>query len=809
MQDLRFALRSFSRQPVFTIVVLLTLGVGIGGNIAIFSLFYQLLMRPLPYPAADRLVFVWNSYPRMGLPQASVSIPDYLDRSTQAPSFEAATLFTGRSFNLASDGRADQLRALAVTPSFFDTLQRQPERGRGFTAADAEVGADRFAILTFSLWRSRFGADPSIVGRDIRLSGEPYQVVGILPADLELPGRDIALLVPFSFTPAQRTDQERGNEFSQMIARLKPGASIEGSHKEMATIVTRNLERLPERRSFAEASGFRGYAVPIREQLVGDYREPLYLLQGGVLLVLLIACANVANLMLMRMAGRQRELSIRTMLGAAPGRIARQLVTESLLLSFGGAAVGVLLGWAGVRGLLALTAQQLPVTVTASLQPAVVVFAVVLAVLTGLTCGLLPAARVLRGDASATVSDDSARGTTAGRRSTRTHAMLVVAETALALTLLVGAGLLIKSFAGLRGINPGFSPTNVLTASTTLPAAKYATPVARRAFWARALDAVGTLPGVTAAGLTSNVPFSGNVSSGSYSIVGYTPGPGETAPHGRQEIVGGDYFRAMQIPLVAGRLFDERDGPDSPPVVVIDQYLVKRYFAGSDPIGRQIRRGGPTSPAITIVGVVGTVNAIDLGQPVDKERLYYPIAQAPRPMMALMVKTAIAPQSLVAQVRGAVQRLDPEQPLADVRTMDEWLDRSLMTRRAPMMLFAVFGIVALVLAAIGTYGVLAFGVTQRRRELSIRRALGADQRSIMTLVLSQGLRRTAVGAVLGCAGALALGQWLQSQLVGISGRDFNVLSAATVLLLAVSVAACYVPARRAMQLDPAETLRDA
>lgn len=807
MQDVWFAFRSFVRQPVFTIVVLLTLGVGIGGNTAIFSLFYQLMMRPLPYPDAGRLVFIWNTYPRMALPQASVSIPDFLDRSTGAPSIESATLFTVRNLNLSSDGRPDQLRALAVTPSFFTTLQRQPERGRAFTSADAEPGADRSAILTSALWHTRFGGDAAIVGRDIRLGGEQYQVIGVLPADFELPGRDIALLVPFAFTPAQRTDSERGNEFSQMIARLKPGASIAGVRSEMATIVSRNLERLPERRKSAEASGFGGYAVPIRDQLVGDLRQPLYLLQAGVLLVLLIACANVANLMLMRLSARKRELAIRTTLGAARGRIARQLMTESLLLSCGGAVVGIALGWAGVRGLLALTADQLPLAVSGSLQPTVLAFAIVLALLTGLIFGVVPALRVMRDDGGP-MTDDATRASTAGRRSTRAYAALVVAETALALTLLAGAGLLIKSFAGLRAIDPGFSTENVLTASMMLPSAKYASPTARLAFWQRLLETVRTLPGVTAVGISSNVPFSGNVSSGSYAIVGYTPGPGEAAPHGRQDAVGGDYFRAMQIPLVAGRTFDDRDVVDSPPVVVIDQYLVKRYFPTTDPIGRQIRRGGPSSPLITIVGVVGTVNAIDIGQPVDKERLYYPASQVARPNMTLMIKTAIPPAALASQVRAAVQAIDPEQPIADVRTMDEWLSRSLMTRRAPMMLFAVFGVVALVLAAIGTYGVLAFGVSQRRRELSIRRALGASDRSVLALVVGQGMRRALAGAVLGSVGALALGRWLQSLLVGVPSTDLKVLSAATVLLLVVSLLACYVPARRSLQFDPADTLRE-
>ncbi len=809
MHDVRYAIRSLRRQPVFTVVALLTLALGIGGNAAIFSLLYQVLLKPLPYRNPDRLVFVWNGYPKIDLPQASVSIPDYLDRRTQAPSVEDATLFTGANLNLAAEGRPEQLRAMVVTPSFFTTLGIQPMLGRAFRDDDAQVGADHFVILTNGLWRRDFGADPSIVGRDIRLSGEPYRVVGVLPDDAEMPNRDISLLVPFAFTPQQRSDDSRGNEFSQMIARLKPGATIAGFNAEMDTIIQRNAERLPKGRPFWAASGFHGYAVPIRDQLVGDVGTALYILQAGVLLVLLIACANVANLLLMRVSGRQRELAIRTTLGAARGRLVRQLVTESLVLSAGGAVLGLALGVVGVRGLLALAAGQLPGAVDASLHPAVLLFTIGLAVVAGLVFGLAPAVAVLRGNAADFLKEDGGTRGTAGRSATRMRGALVVAETAFALMLLVGAGLLIRSFADLRGVDPGFSPDNVLTATLTLPQATYATPVDRGGFWSRLLDKARALPGVTAVGLTSNIPFSGNVSSGSYNIVGYTPGPGEASPHGRQEVVGGDYFRAMRIPVVEGRTFDDRDAPDAPKVVVIDQYLVKRYFPNTDPIGHQITRGGPGSTPYTIVGVVGTINAIDLGQPVDKERIYYPVTQQPQAMMALMLKTGIAPQTLETEVRQAVQSLDPEQPIANVRTMDEWMSRSLETRRTSMLLLGLFGGVALLLAAIGMYGVLAFAVAQRSRELGIRQALGADRGAILSLVLTQGLRTAGLGIVLGLGGALALTRFLQSQLFGVAPRDPEVLVGVTLLLLAVSAAACYVPARRATRVDPAEALRDA
>lgn len=807
MQDLRYALRTLRKEPLFTAVAVLTLTLGIGANTAIFSLLYQALLRPLPYADAERLVFVWNTYPLMGLPQASVSIPDYLDRKSQAPAIVDATLFTGRSVNLAEGGQPEQLRAMAVTPSFFSTLGRQPFLGRGFTEDEARPDADRFVILSYGLWQSRFAGDRTLVGRDIRLNGQPHRVVGVLPADFQLPSRDIAVLVPFAFTPDQMSDQGRGNEFSSMIARLAPGATIEQLNAQMKTIVDGNLARLPRFQSFAKTSGFGGYAVGIREELVGDARKPLYLLQGVVLAVLLIACANVANLLLMRATGRYRELAIRTTLGAGRWRLIRQLVTEGLLLSALGGLGGVLLGLAGVRALVALSSRLIPGVSDAALYPPVLLFTLALAVATGLVFGVVPALSVIRGNTSALLKEDATRGS-ASRGTTWMRGGLVVVETALALVLLVGAGLLVKSFGRLQDVDPGFSSANVLTTQIALPSSRYADGPARSAFWSRLLEKAAAIPGVTAAGLTSNVPFNGNVSSGSYSIVGYTPGPSEPAPHGRQEVVGGEYFRAMQIPLLEGRVFTDGDTADSPRVVVVDQYLAQRYFAGRSAVGQQLRRGGPQSPTLTIVGVVGTINSIDLGQPVAKERIYYPVSQQPRPGLALVLKAGLDPTDLVAQVRSAVQSIDPEQPLADVRTMDEWVGRSLEGRRTPMLLFALFGAVALVLAAIGIYGVLAFNVAQRVREFGIRQALGANRRAILALVFTQGLRTAGVGLTAGLIASYLLSHYLQSLLFGVQARDWAVFSGVTFVLLAVAALACYVPARRATRIDPMVALRE-
>jgi cell division protein FtsX len=612
MGDIRYAIRSLHKQPVFTAIAVLTLTLGIGANTAIFSLLYRVLLRPLPYRDADRLVFVWNTYPLMGLPQASVSIPDYIDRKTQAPAFEDATLFTMRSVNLTTQGQPEQLRALAVTPSFFTTLGRRPFIGRGFQDDEAQPGADKYAILTYATWTSHFGADPSIVGRDIRLNGESHRVTGVLAADFELPATAIAVLQPFAFTPEQMSDNGRGNEFSQMIARLQPGATIEQANAQMKTIVNRNLERLPARRAFAVSSGFGGYAISLRDQLVGDARAPLYVLQAGVIVLLLIACANVASLLLMRATGRHRELAIRTTLGAGHRRLIRQLLTEGLVLSALGAVAGLAVGWAGVRGLVALSPQEIPGMADASLNPAVMAFTMTLAVITGL-----------------------------GARS------------------------------------------------------------------------------------------------------------------------------------------------------------ASRFAAG-----------GPTSRAFTIVGVAGTINSIDLGEPVAKERIYYPVTQQARPAMALVVKSGVDPKTLVSQVRSAVIAIDPEQPIADVRTMDEWLAQSLEGRRSPMLLLVLFGGVALVLSAIGIYGVLAFAVAQRTREIGIRQALGADRRSILSLVLKQGMSTAAIGVGLGLAGSIALTRYLQALLFGVGAHDVEVYVAVTVLLLSVATVACSVPARRATAVDPNRALRD-
>jgi predicted permease len=807
MQDLRFAVRTLRKQPVFVLVAVLTLALGIGANAAIFSLLYQVLLRPLPYREPQQLVFIWNAYLKAGSEMSRVAIPDYLDRRSDASALQDAALFTDRDLSLSVSGRPEQVKALAVTPSFFSTLGRGPMLGRAFVDADATTGADRFTILTHQTWTSHFGADPAIVGRTVHLNGAEYVVLGVLPADFQIPWpawKDTALLVPFSFTPAQRSDDERGNEFSMMIGRLRDGSSVEQLNAQMQSIVTRLMDRVPARASYMRNSGFTGVAASLHEELVHDVRLSLYLVQGGVLVVLLIACVNVANLLLMRATGRRREFAIRIALGAGRWRIMRQLLCEGAVLSTLGGALGLALGVGAQRALTALTMDQMPPAAATNIQPTVLLFTCLLTLMTTVVFGVLPAMTSGRSTGSS-LKDDSARGTSSPL-TVHLRAMLVVAEIALAVVLLVSAGLLVKSFARVIRVDPGFEPEHVVTAQIALPAERYAASDAKRAFWGRLLDATRPVPEAASIGFVSTLPFSGRSSSGSYTIVGRPFDPTEKLPHAGQDIVGGDYFRAMGIPLREGRFFSDADTATSPRVAIVDQFFADRQFPHESPVGYQINFGSPRN--YTVVGVVGTVKSDDLSRPVPEERIYLNATQLPQATMDVVIKTNVDAAGVVSQLRTIVRAIDPEQPIAAVRTLDEWIDRSLTTRRTPMTLLALFGALALVLSAIGVYGVLAFSVAQRVREFGLRQALGATRGSILSLVLTQGMTTTAVGVAVGFGLSLMLSRYVQSMLFSVGPHDPMVFLAVSALLAVVAATACYVPARRATRVDPMVALRE-
>ncbi len=817
MNDLRLALRSLAKSPGFTAVAVLTLALCIGANSAIFSIVSAVLLKPYPWPDSSRLVYVHNTYPLMGLPRAGCSIPDYLDRRHGVSALAESALFTGASLNLSADGAPERVAGMTVTPSLFPLLQAQPALGRVFTDAEAQVGATKTVVLGDALWRNRFGGDPKIVGRDIRLNGEPYTVVGVMPAGFYFPTPRAQLWVPFSFTDAQKSDTGRGNEFSTMVARLKPGATLAQAQREVDTIHAALRERLPQSKTFWVSSGFGGLVVGFLEDNVADVRAMLWLLQAAVAAALLIGCANVANLLLARASARERELAIRAALGAGRFRLIRQLLTESLLLFLLGGALGLVVALWGIGAMNSLGVGDMPRGFGVTLDARVFAFTMVCALGTGLGFGALPAFTATRGDPAGALKEAGTRATT-NRRHLNLRGALVITEIALSLMLLATAGLLTKSFRRLQEVSPGFRATNVLTASLSLPAAKYDTPEKQNAFHDAVLTRVIALPGVTAAGFTSNLPFTPNNSSGTYGIDGYTPPAGQPAPHGQMRQVSPGYFSALGIPVLRGRLFTTQDNRVGERVVVIDRVLADRYWPalnasngpGADPIGQRISRGRDAQGNVllwTIVGVVAPVKSKNLEDPVTKETLYFPYAQSPNRFVTLVAKTEVAASGITAAVRAAVLALDPDQPLFDVKTMELRLDESLRSRRAPMLLLGLFSGVAVLLAALGVYGVLAFSVGQRTNEFGLRMALGATRANILGLVLRQSAPLIVYGVALGLAGYFALSTVIAKLLFGVAATDPATLIIAPVLLALVAVAASYLPARRATRVDPIVALR--
>jgi len=808
MSVLTFALRRLSKCPGFTAVVLLTLALCIGANSAIFSVVSAVLLQPLPYPEPDRLVTVNNSYPKSNLARAGVSIPDYLDRVERAPSIESAALITWESFNLADGDRPTRVMALKATPSLFSMLRATPALGRVFDESEARPGNDRVVVLGHAMWKDHFGGRTNLLGESIRLHGVSHTVIGVMPAGFEFPQPEVKLWVPFAFTPEQRSDQERGREFSAMYVRLKPGATPAGLQQECATIIGQNLERLPEARSWVETTGFSAVVTPVLEETVGNLRKMLWLVQAGVVAALLIGCANVGNLLLTRVMSRQRELAIRSALGAGHWRIVREIGLESLLLF----TAGGLLGWGvaawGLSAADGLGITSLPRGQTVRLDLRVFLFTLATVGVAAATFGLLPAWQGARADAAEALRDGGGR-TSAGRSQLRLRHVLVVSEVALAVMLLATAGLLYHSVARLQRQRPGFDAESVLTARLTLPEVKYPEDSQRLDFADRLVSALGALPGVTDVGFTDVIPFGYSNSQGTYHIAGYEPPQGQPAPHGQMRSVSAGYFGALRIPLLRGRGFTTSDTEGAAPVVIIDRVLADRYFPGQDPIGRQIYRGAnEPGNRRTIVGVVAPVKQRGLDDQTSKETVYFPYHQRPVESFTLVVRSATSPEALIRSLRQTLRGLDPEQPLFDVQTLEARIEGTLKSHRLPMRLLALFGGMALLLAALGVYGVLAFHVSQRTQEFGIRGALGASARDLLVLIFSQGLRLVVLGVVLGIAGYLAISRLLQTLVFEITPLDPLALLPGPMVLLAFAALACWLPARRAAQVDPMTALRN-
>lgn len=808
LPDLSLAFRTLAKSPGFTVLAVATLALCIGANSAIYSVVHAILLKPYPWPDSDRLVYCYNTYPLMGLPDAGISIPDYLDRQASVRGFADTAMFTNLSFNLAAAGVPERITGQRVTPSLFTTLQTHAAHGRVFTDADAQPGADHVVVLSHALWRNRFGADPGLVGQTIRLNAEAYTVLGVMPAGFYFPNPRVQAWVPFTFLPAERTDDERGNEYSTMIARLAPGATAATVQRELDAIQARNAERLTGSREFFKSSGFGGATTGFLEQNVGRVRAMLWLLQVGVAAALLIGCANVASLLLARAIARERELAIRAALGAGRARLVRLLLTESLLLFLGGGGLGLLVAWWGMAGLGHLGLATLPRAEGVELNGAVFAFTLLSALLTGVAFGALPAWSASRADAATALKEAGTRGS-AGRRTVFLRAALVVGEIALAVLLLSTAGLLVRSYARLMDEPPGFRPGGVLTARLDLPEARYPHPEQRTAFAHAALAALRGLPGVQTAGLTNVLPFTGNNSSSTYASPDIVVPAGAPLPHAQQRSVDPGFFPTLGLTLLRGRLFTDADAGAAQKVVIVDRLLADKYWPGQDPLGKRLHHGGDAAGPTewVIVGVVAPIKFQSLEEDVRKETIYFPFAQRPGTNLSLVVRTTGDPGRLAEAVRAAVRAADPEQPVFDLKTMQERMDDRAQPRRAPMVLLLLFSGVALLLAMLGVYGVLASTVAQRTNEIGVRLALGAPAGAIATLVLRQGAGLVVLGVAGGLLAYAALSTLLGRLLYGIAPFDPLTLLLAPLALAVAAAAACLLPVGQALRVNPIAALR--
>ncbi|HJQ24976.1 MAG TPA: ABC transporter permease [Blastocatellia bacterium] len=796
-QDLRFAVRVMAKQPVFTLVAVLTLSLGVGATTAIFSVVNAVLIRRLPISDPERVVTIHNQLPKLNLPRTSVSALHYIDYSNQPDVFESTAALGQRSFNLTGVEAPLRLQAGRVTASFLPMLGVTPLVGRAFTDEEDRFGNQHVALLSHNLWKRLFNADAGAIGQTLQLDGEGYQVIGVLPASFAELYPYIDLWIPMAFSPRELSEERRWSLAYSMLARLKPGVTLSQAQAAMSS--------LSQSKKGPNTDDSNIEVRSLVEEQIGDVRQPLYILLAAVGVVLLIACANIANLLLARASVRSREMAIRAALGAGRRRIIRQLLTESVLLGISGGVLGVLFAAWGMSALVAMAPADLPRVGEARLDARVLVFTLVVSLASGIIFGLMPALVASKTDLVSSLKE-SGRSDTASPSRHRLRRTLVVAEVSLAVVLLIGAGLLLRSFAKLLNVSPGFDPHNVLTLRWSLPRTQYgdAPQVAR--FANAVLERVTATPGVEHAAVAFQPPFMGNDNS-MFSIRDRQAGPDAPPPHADYLYVTWDYFRTMGIPLIKGRLFESSDMRIQNPIgdgsaVIIDEALAKRFWPDRDPIGANLGWGSQ-GPWATIVGVVGTAHPKDLIQQ-PEGTIYFPWYLG---SSALVVRTTDDPHRLVQTIREQVQAVDANLPVYDVKTMDERLARSLEARRFAVTLLGVFAALALLLAAIGLYGVIAYLVTQRSHEIGIRVALGASRADVLRLVLGQALQLALIGIGVGLAAALALTQFMSSLLFGVSPTDPLTFAAICIILTAVALLASYIPARRATRIDPMVALR--
>ncbi len=798
-QDLRYGARKLRKSPGFSLVAVMTLALGIGANTAIFSVVNAVLLRPLPFEQPEQLVRVFGTNARRNSFSRPHSYMNFSDLRAQNQSFEAMAAYTGATAALSGDDAPEQITGVISSGDIFRVLKAQPLMGRLLAPEDERPGGSAVAVISHGLWQRRFGGDPEIVGRLIKLDGREREIVGVTPADFSFEFVTGAADFWMPIDPAAGPYQSRGSIFLEAIGRLKPGVPLEQASADLAAAASRLEQQYQD-----SNAGIGVRLAAAQEDLVGDVRPTLLVLLGAVGFVLLIACANVANLLLARSAGRHREIAVRRALGAWRGRIVRQLLTESLLIAFAGGLLGLLFALWGVKLLSAFVPENVPRFGETSLDLRVLGFTLAASVLTGLLFGIAPALHSSRFDLNEALKEGG-RGGTDGRSRTRVRSLLIVSEVALSLVLLVGAGLLIKSFVKLRNTDPGFDPSNTLTASLSPDPVRYDTAEKVTDFHRRLAERVRALPGVESVGGVTPLPLSENNYSFSFSVVGQPPLPPGQQQSASARFVSPDYFRAQGVPLRAGRVFTEQDKADAPDVIIVNEAFARRYFTGVAPLGQRLRLGVNNIEG-EVVGVVGDIRGASLATTPAPE-YYVPAAAVSFGDMTLVVRTANDPASLTPALRKVVAEMDKELPLYDVGTMESLVARSVARQRFSMTLVGVFAVLALLLSAVGIFSVMSLLVAQRTHEIGIRMALGARPGDILSMVVRQGVVLTLVGVGVGLAAAVALTRLMSGLLYEVSATDPVVYGGITALLVAVALLACYVPARRATKVDPLIALR--
>jgi predicted permease len=806
LKDIRYGIRGLLKRPGFTAIAVITLALGIGANTAIFSLVNAVLLRSLPYRDADRLVMVWEDASFANFPRNTPAPANFVDWRSQNQSFEGMAATTTRSLNLTGEGEPEKIEANGVTANFFSLLGVQPTLGRGFIPEDDSPQGGKVAVVSYELWQRILGGEAGIVGKNILLNGEKYTVVGVTPAGFQFLDSEVNVWVPEAFTAEEL--RNRGGHYLTVFARLKPGVSLSQANADIHTITARIAHDYPD-----EAGRLSGYIVPLRDELAGEIRRPLILLLGAVGFVLLIACANIASLLLSRTAGRQKEIALRSALGAGRGRIVRQLLTESMVLAGAGGLLGIFCAVWSFAFLRQLIPESMALTTKLSLDWQMLSYTVLISLATGIFFGLLPALRASRLNLNEALKQGSGRGSV-GPGSNRLRNVLVTSEVALTLVLLIGASLLLQTFFSLRRQYAALDASHVLTLRTQLPRSKYPETPQRSAFYNQVLDRVQTLPGVTAAGYTTTIPlvWKGGT-SGFYPegrSVAEAKASGLSFDSCHRQISAG-YLKTMGIPILRGRSFDDTDNEQSMPVAIVNETMAREYWPGQDALGKRFKVGDPDEqvPWLTIVGVAGDVHQMGADVPVKAE-MYFPYRQGSSRFYAprdLVIRTSLDPLSFVAAVRREIRAVDADQPVSNIRTMDDVLSKEIAPRRIAMTLLMTFAGLALLLASIGIYGVLSYFVAQSTPEIGVRLALGAQQSDVLKLVVSRGMKLALAGLAIGLVAAFLLTRLMTSLLFGVSATDATTFVGVSGLLLAVALLACYIPARRATKVDPLVALR--